>query len=47
MESDVRRVFELGFGEAFVVVYCAIADKLDLGDARDGLEIRVEDRLLG
>jgi len=30
-----------------VVVHHAIADELDLGYGRDGLEVRVEDRFLG
>lgn len=47
VECRVAGVLELGFGEAFVVVYCAIADKLYLGDAGNGLEIWVENGLLG
>lgn len=40
------RVLELSLCEAFVVVDGAIADELHLRDTWDGLEIRVEDRLL-
>ena len=40
-------VLELGFGEAFMVVYCAVSDELDLGLARDSFEIGVQNRLLG
>ena len=47
VEGGVRGVLELGFGEAVVVVDNTVADKLDLGDAGDSLEIGVEDRLLG
>ena len=40
-------MLEACFGESFVVVHHAIADELDLGYGRDGLEVGVEDRLLG
>lgn len=43
MEGAVRGVLEARFGEALVVVDGAVADELDLGDARDGLEVGVED----
>ena len=39
-------MLEHRFGKPFVVVYCAVADKLHLWDARDGLQIGVENRLL-
>jgi hypothetical protein len=45
VEGGVGWVLELSLGKAFVVVDCAVTDKLDLGLARDGLEIRMEDRL--
>jgi len=47
VECRVAWVFEFGFGESFVVVYSPVADELDLGDSRNGLEIGVENRFLG
>ena len=40
------RVLELRFGQPFMIVYCAIADKLYLWHTWNGLEIRMEDGLL-
>lgn len=46
VEGGVGGVFEFGFSKAFVVVDCAVADELDLGDAGDGFEVGVEDGFL-
>ena len=46
VEGGVGGVFERGGREALVVVDGAVADELDLGDARDGLEVWVEDGLV-
>lgn len=46
MESGVGRMFEFGFRETFVVVDCAVADELNLWDARNGFQVRVEDGFL-
>ena len=43
VERGVGRMFEFGFGEAFVVKDGAVADQLDLWDAGNGLEVGVED----
>lgn len=40
------RVFQLGFGEAFVIIHRAVPDELDLGLPRDSFEVRVQNRLL-
>jgi hypothetical protein len=40
------RVLELRFGQPFVIVHCAVPDKLYLWHTRNGLEIRMEDGLL-
>ena len=47
VEGGVGGVFERGGGEALVVVDGAVADELDLWDARDRLEVWVEDGLFG
>ena len=47
VEGGVGGVLERGGGEALVVVDGAVADELDLWDARDRLEVGVEDGLLG
>jgi hypothetical protein len=47
VEGFVAGVFEDGLGEAFVVVDRAVADELYLRYTRDGLEVRVKDRLCG
>lgn len=47
VEGGMGGMFQFGGGEAFVVVDCAVADELDLGDARDGFEVGVEDGFLG
>lgn len=39
-------VFELRFVQPFVIVDCAVPDKLYLWHPRNGLEVRVKDRLL-
>ena len=41
VEGVVVRMFELGFGEAFVIINCAVSDKLDLRLARNSFEIGV------
>jgi hypothetical protein len=46
VEGGVGGVFERGGREALVVVDGAVADELDLRDARDGLEVWVEDGLV-
>jgi hypothetical protein len=40
------RVLELGLGESLMVVDGAIANELNLRYTRNGLEIRMKDRLL-
>ena len=47
VEGGVGGVFERGGREALVVVDGAVADELDLRDARDRLEVWVEDGLCG
>ena len=46
VEGSVGGVFEGSSSEAFVISHSTVADKLNLGHARDGLEIWVENRLL-
>jgi hypothetical protein len=45
VETRMLGVLQLGLGEAFVVVDSTVSDQLNLGDSRDGLEVRVKDRL--
>jgi hypothetical protein len=40
-------MLEFGLGETFVIVDCTIANKLNLWNTRDSLEIRMKDRLFG
>jgi hypothetical protein len=47
VEGGVGGVFERGGLEALVVVEGAVADELDLGNARDRLEVWMQDGLLG
>lgn len=47
MEGRVRRVFQLGLGESFMVVHGPVSDKLDLGDAGNGLQVGVKNGFLG
>lgn len=46
MEGRVRRVLEHRLSEPLVVVHRSIADELHLRDARDGLKVGMENRLL-
>ena len=46
VESRVGGVFEGGGSEPLVICHGTVADELNLGHARDGLEIRMKDRLL-
>ena len=39
------RVLEFRLGESLMVVYSSVANELHLGHPRDGLEIRVKNRL--
>ena len=41
------RVLELRFCQSFVIVHCAVPDKLHLWHPRNGLEVRMKDGLLG
>ena len=43
----MARMFELGFGETFVVVNYTVPNELYLRNAGDSFEVRVKDRLLG
>lgn len=45
VESGVRGVFEGSSSEALVMSHSTVADKLNLGYTRDGLEVWVKDRL--
>ena len=45
MESRVRRMFQFRFCEPLVVVDETVADKLNLRNTRNGLQIRMEDGL--
>ena len=47
VEGAVRGVFESGGLESLVVVHGAVADQLDLWNARDRLEVWMENRLFG
>ena len=47
VECGVAGMLEACFSEPFVFIHHAIADELDLGYGRDGLEVRVENRFLG
>jgi hypothetical protein len=40
-------MLQFGFGEAFVVVDCAVANQLYLRNPGDSLEIRMENGFLG
>lgn len=46
VERGMGGVFERYNGNAFVVVYGAVADKLHLRNARNGLQLAVENRSL-
>ena len=46
VERFMVRVLELRFGQPFVIVNCAVPDKLYLRHTWNGFEIRVEDGLL-
>ena len=46
MEGRVRGVLEHRLCEPFVVVHRPVADELHLRHSWDGLQVRVEDRLL-
>ena len=45
MESRVRRMFQFRFCEPLMVVDKTVADKLNLRNTRNGLQIRMEDGL--
>lgn len=47
VKGRVTWMFQLSFSQPFVVVYSPIADKLDLRDSGNGLEVGVKDRFLG
>jgi len=47
VECGMAGMLEACFGEPFVVVHHSITYELDLGYRRDGLEVGVEDGLLG
>jgi hypothetical protein len=47
VECGVAGMLEACLSEPLVVVHHSIADELDLGYGRDGLEVRVENRFLG
>ena len=45
MKSSVGWVFEDNSSETFVINHSTVADELNLGHARDGLEDRMKDRV--
>ena len=44
VETRMLGVLQLGFSQTFVIVNGTVADKLNLRNSRDSLEVRVEDR---